>query len=403
MKVSKECRSLTPIIITLTALLLAVGVVILYSIVSAKVDGNKLIIKQLIYIAAGSCAIIALYHIDYRYFKKYIKAFLIIITLGLLYLVLAKKMGGLPFARSVKGAYRWIDLKVFSIQVSEFAKLAIIFYLANYFETNQFRINQTLKSSLNPFRKDACRSFYYSMLKPGFVSGIIIALILAGKNLSITVISSTIFLVMYYVSGAKTRWLILVLTIGLSALAADYYLLPVEKRVVFVKYRMERLASFRNPEKYKQDEGRQLWYGMIALGSGGATGVGFTDSRMKRAYIPEVHTDFGLTILGEEFGFIALVTVLGLYVAITWFGYLVAARAPDYMGAYLAFGVTSSFLFHALVNFSVICGLFPTTGVTIPFISYGGSSIVANMICVGVLLSVDNATRKRGKDYEIID
>ncbi len=374
----KNTANLRFALITFVTTLLIFGLVMLYSTTSA-VNGFKTVFNQTIYITIGIIVAATIRRFDYRRLGFYSFGFLIIIMLPLAYLAVARYLldenivASMPLTKMIKGACRWIKMPGFNIQPSEFAKITIILYLAHYYEKNQRRI----------------LSFWRSIFVPFFWTGIVTALIFMGKNLSVTVVCGSLIILMSYFAGVRLRWFILVIVAGLSISAFDYYGLKSEQRLIFKEYRMKRLSSFTDPEKVKEDEGYQLWRSQLALGSGGLLGQGFTNSILKNEYIPEAHTDFILSIVGEELGFVALVLLLALFLGLVTVGYMISANARDYMGAYLAAGIATSILLHTLVNYSVMCGAFPTTGLTLPFISYGGSSMLANLIGIGLLLSVE--------------
>jgi len=156
--------------------------------------------------------------------------------------------------------------------------------------------------------------------------------------------------------------------------------------------RSGRLDTFKDPEKFARGKGYQLWHSQLALGSGGLTGRGFTDSRMKQYFLPEAHTDFIMAIAGEELGFVMVTLVLTVYLALAGTGFWLAVHACDRVGTLLCTGVATSLAVHAFVNLSVVSGFAPTTGVTAPFISYGGSSVLASFLGVGLLFSVSRQT-----------
>ena len=154
------------------------------------------------------------------------------------------------------------------------------------------------------------------------------------------------------------------------------------------KYRLKRVLSFTNPWADAQGDGYQLIQSLLALGSGGLTGVGIGQSRQKCFYIPEPHNDFILSVIGEELGYIGVMVVIALFIIFLWRGIIAASKAKDLYGSLLATGITSVVIFQALINIAVISGSMPVTGVPLPFISYGGSSLVINMVFMGVLLNI---------------
>ena len=206
-----------------------------------------------------------------------------------------------------------------------------------------------------------------------------IGLILLGGSLSAAAITGCVVLALLFIAGVRLRFLVLTTALGV-ALVATALLISPERR--------SRITSFRHPEREQAGSGYQLHASKLALGSGSWTGLGFTKSRMKQQYLPEAHTDFIVSIVGEELGFVAVMSLVLTYVALVGVGYWVAANAPDREGTLIGAGVATSLAVHAFVNISVVSGFGPTTGVTAPFISSGGSSMIASLIGIGLLLSV---------------
>ena len=382
------------LLILCVTVLICIGIVMLYSTTNAS-HGYALFIKQLVFVALGAVTAFVLSRIPYRLLSKLSIPLLIAVGFGLSYLCLAlivyKKFGyQLPFAKSTKGAYRWIKIWKFSIQVSEFGKIVIILYLSMILEKNQVYFNKFWPKH-STFWK-SFKVFVAKVFWPFMLVGGVVLLIFLGKNLSVTIVSTMIITTMAIVAGLKLRWIAIAILCGLTLFGLDHYVL--KSNIILPEYRIKRLISFQEPEKLKRDEGMQLWRSQLALGSGGLTGKGFTNGVMKNK-IPEAHTDFILSIVGEELGYVNLLLVLGLYITITICGFRIAGRAIDQQGAFLAIGFSTSILFHAFVNFSVMCGLFPTTGLTAPFVSYGGSSLLANLIGVGIILSVARQSQKQ--------
>jgi len=387
-----------PLLILCVTALFCLGVIMLYSTTVAS-HGYSLLFKQSLYIMIGITVATLLSKIDYHVLEKLATPLVWLVIGGLSYLYIAMLLHNhnimqLPFAKATKGAYRWIRLWIFSIQVSEFGKVAIIIYLSKMFAKNQVYYNIYFQ------KWRTTRANYWKSTKilitkiglPFLFVGVLIGLIFLGKNLSVTIVSGMIVTVMALVAGIKIRIFVPLVILVVAVFVIDHYVLKTN--VILSEYRMKRITSFREPEKQKRADGMQLWRSQLALGSGGLTGKGLTNGVMKNR-IPEAHTDFILAIVGEELGYVILMLVLGLYIVITICGFRIAGQAPDQLGAFLAIGFSVSILFHAFVNFSVMCGLFPTTGLTAPFVSYGGSSLIANLIGIGVILSVAKQSKKQ--------
>lgn len=362
------------ILLVLLFFLAVFGLTILYSTTYAQF-GEKKLVNQSVWLVVGIVGAFAMSRLDYRKLARYSWVLLVLVGVPLLYLATAGILYGPPFRLhglvrhfplvrgAVNGAFRWLRIGGHSIQPSEFAKLAVIIYLADYYNRHARHTD----------------SFFKGFFVPMFRVGLIIGLILLGRNLSVTAITGAVVITLAFVAGVRLRFLVLGLAVGIVVVAATLYLSP---------NRSGRLTTFRNPEAYARGKGYQLWHSQLALGSGGLTGRGFTDSRMKQYFLPEAHTDFIMAIVGEEWGFLMVALILTVYLALAGTGFWLAIHASDRVGKLLCTGVATSLAVHAFVNLSVVSGFAPTTGVTAPFISYGGSSLLASFLGVGLLFSV---------------
>ncbi|MFO7821843.1 MAG: FtsW/RodA/SpoVE family cell cycle protein [Lentisphaeria bacterium] len=370
------------LLVVSVVLLLILGLSMLYSTTYTAWQ-ETLLKKQLMWIVAGGLIAAACdTFLDYRQLGRRAYWLLIIFAILLGYLAVANHLHRLSFipenaaysmpfvAGLSKGSARWLSLGPASVQPSEFAKLAIIIFLGDYFMRHARHTHE----------------FYRGFFKPMATVGVIGILILAGGDLSTTAITGGVVLCMAFIGGIRIRYLVLILVAGLAVAGAAIKTSPE---------RISRLTSYQAPEKYQQDSGYQLWNSILALGSGGPLGLGFTDSRMKRHYLPESHTDFIVAIIGEELGYSGVLALVVLYLAATTAAIWIAALAPDRAGTLMASGVGISLALNAFINISVVSGFFPTTGVTAPFISYGGSSMVASLTGIGLLLSVCRVAEKQ--------
>jgi cell division protein FtsW len=217
------------------------------------------------------------------------------------------------------------------------------------------------------------------------VSGFYAGMVFLEKNLSIAAVIMIVTLIVLYVAGAKTSHMLGL--IGLVALAGV-------AGILFEPYRLARFVSFLDPWKDPKGKGYQLIQSLLALGSGGIWGVGLGKSRQKCYYIPEPHNDFIFSIIGEELGLIGCTLIVLLFIVFIWRGIVTAVRAKDTYGTLLATGITSVIAMQAIINIAVVTGSMPVTGVPLPFISYGGSSLVFNLVATGVLLNIS-----RQKEY----
>jgi len=268
----------------------------------------------------------------------------------------------------VKGARAWINLGFMNFQPAEFTKLALINFTAAYLA----------------FRRDRIRAFWKGLLPPLFVLGFIFGMIMLQPDFGTGVVILGSIVVMLFAGGANLAHLAAIGLSGVPLLAYMIYLRP---------YRLRRIVSFLDPWKDPLDSGWNIIQSLLAIGSGGLLGLGLGEGRQKFAYLPEQHTDFIFSILGEELGLLGGAIVLGLFFTLAWRGYRVALNAPDLFGSMLAVGITSVIFFQAMLNIGVATGSLPVTGVTLPFLSFGGTSLLASFAAIGVLLNISKSTR----------
>ena len=351
--------------------------------------GQELIQRQLLWLALGTIGAFVIRYVDYRLFARFSPLLLLLLGGSLLYLALANLcydadvipktwFGYLPLLADspTKGSYRWLHFGFASVQPSTFAQVAIILFLADYWNRHARHILE----------------FWRGFAKPLGGIGLVVLLILSGGDLSTTVITGALVFALSFIAGVRLRYLMLALCAG--GLVAGMAIMHNPER-------MSRLTGFRDPQLHKYEEGYQLWSSQLALGSGGWTGVGFTESRMKQNYLPEAPTDFIVAILGEELGFIGVMALLAGYAAFFIVACRIAAAAVDRTGMFIAVGIGMSTVLHAFVNLSVASGYGPTTGVTAPFLSYGGSSLVVCLAEVGLLLSILRISGKQTLEEEM--
>ncbi|MGI6711637.1 MAG: stage V sporulation protein E [Bacillota bacterium] len=262
-----------------------------------------------------------------------------------------------------KGSVRWLGAGPFQIQPSEFAKLVMIIYMAKFLSENQHRM----------------KSFRQGFLPPLLILGGACALILMQPDLGTAVALAGTTFIMLWCAGAKKSHMALLAGLGICLVVAA---------IVFEPYRMERFMSFLDPWKDPQDTGFQTVQSLLAIGSGGLLGVGLGAGRAKTFYLPERHTDFIFSIIAEELGFIGGALVIILFLLLIWRGLKVAITTSDAFGSMIAIGVTSMVGLQALINLGVVTGSLPVTGITLPFISYGGSSLIFSLAGIGLLLNV---------------
>lgn len=313
--------------------------------------------KQVLALGFGLIAMIIFSLFDYKKWKNYATTMLLI-TIVLLVTVFIPVIG-----IEGKGAHRWIDLGFMSFQPSELVKLTFLLYLAAWFSKKGREINK-LSSGFIPFIAIIALVTILIMLEPDM-----------GTMTIVAAIATVIFLI----SGVAWKYIILYIV---GIVAAFRILIFIEP------YRLERLKVFLNPAAAIQGAGYHINQAMLAIGSGGWLGMGFGQSRQKYLYLPEPHTDSIFAVIAEELGFVRIIILVALFVFIGWRGYQIALRAPDMFGRLIAAGITTWFIGQSFVNMGAMLGLLPLTGVTLPFISYGGTSLVMSLVAAGILLNI---------------
>jgi cell division protein FtsW len=352
-----------------TLALCLVGAVMVFSasaLTAREEFGNayKFIVQQFIWLAMGLIGMFWLMNVDYHRLRQPAVIFTALFVVLLL-------LVGVFFLDKSHAAHRWIRFgppgKKFGIQPSELAKLAVIVYLAWFLERRRrphsFGVNdvrQTILPALGPV-----------LLFTG--------LVLLEPDMGTSVEIALIALCMLFVAGLS--WKYVAGALGAAVPAVIF-------AITQVSYRYERFMAFLNPDADPQGHGFQLLQSLIAVGSGGFFGVGLMESRQKLFYLPEAHTDFIFAVICEELGFIGGVCVLALFAIYGWRGLRAALNAPDDFGRFLALGITVMVVSQALINFAVVLGMMPTKGIPLPFISYGGSSLLVMLLATGVLLNI---------------
>lgn len=275
-----------------------------------------------------------------------------------------------PLGVMVNGAKRWINVAGFQLQPSEFAKPVVVLLLANAF-----------RNDANLFDKDKWAWAFVPII-------IMTGLIFIQPNLSMVILLGMTTIVMFMAAGGSVK-------LFLSAAGALLTTLIVGLTTIIKPYQLQRLRTWRHPELDPLGAGYNIIQSLIAFASGGFSGVGYGGSIQKLSYLPECHTDFIFAIIAEELGFLGCVLVIGLFFTFMQRGFVIASRCPDMYGKLLAVGITFSITFQAFMNMSVASSFWPTTGVPLPFISYGGSSLIVSMIMVGILLNISKKRIKK--------
>jgi cell division protein FtsW len=319
--------------------------------------------RQVVWLAFGLLGMFALMKLDYHRLRE---PAVVYTALCLVVVMLV----GTFFLDKSHATHRWIRFGPVGIQPSELAKLAVILYLAWFLD-----LRRRTPTSLE-FRKQDLLQTILPAVAPILVC---VGLIVAQPDLGTSVDIVLIMMAILFVAGLSWKWVAVGAGAALPALFALIY---------FVSYRQARLFSFLHPDSDPQGAGFQLLQSLIAVGSGGFTGVGLMESKQKLFYLPEAHTDFIYAVICEELGFIGAVIVITLFAVYAWRGLRAAFNAPDGFGSMLALGVTAMVLGQSLINFAVVLGMMPTKGIPLPFVSYGGSSLLVMLLATGVLLNV---------------
>lgn len=323
------------------------------------------LIHQSCYLFAGFLAAIIVMRIDSATWEK-LSTPLLLLCLFMLLIVLVPGIG-----RSVNGSRRWLAFGPIGIQVSELAKLAMIFYVAGYLVRQQEAVRQKISG----------------FIKPMIVLGVVAVLLLREPDFGATVVISVTVMAMLFLAGVKLRYYIGLLIAVSGALA----MLAVSS-----PYRVARLTAFLDPWADQFNSGYQLTQSLIAFGRGGWRGVGLGDSVQKLFYLPEAHTDFLFAVLAEELGLIGILLVLILYSILVFRGLMIGFTAYSQgrlFAAYTAYGLTFWLGLQAAINMGVNSGLLPTKGLTLPMLSYGGASMVVNCVVIALLLRIDHENR----------
>ncbi|MEX0830411.1 MAG: putative lipid II flippase FtsW [Nitrospirales bacterium] len=353
-------RRIDPLIVGITIALSLGGLIMVFSAsgVVAEMkysDSTHYLQRQIIWMVLGFGVLFAGAQIDYQQWKEWVP-WIVMGCVGGLLLVLV-------FGLQINGARRWLTFGYFSIQPTEMAKLAMVLYLAAFLSNPNRRVT------------DWRRGF----LPPVVVVGSVCFLIVVEPDLGSIVVIGLVFVCMMYLAGARIRHLAclsLPMVLGFLAL------------IVFSPERWERITTFLNPFQDREGAGYQLVQSLLALENGGIFGVGLGQGKQKLLYLPEAHTDFVLALVGEELGLMGTLGLLGLFVILVFKGFRVAALAPDMFGRCLALGITLLLTLQAMINAGVVSGMLPTKGLTLPLVSYGGSSLLTTMLAIGILLNI---------------
>lgn len=342
-------------------LLVAFGVVMIYS--SSAVfayrnfeNSQYFLEKQFMWVGLGLMAMMVMSRIGYRLMARMALP-LLGITVLLLIAVLT------PIGTSVNGAQRWIRFAGFTFQPGELAKLTLVVWLSFSLTRKALKI----------------KTFSVGFLPHMLVAGLLTGLIVLEPDLGTAALLGATTLMMLFVAGGKMLYLVGAITAAIPVL----YLF-----ITSSAYRMARMRAFFDPFEHRFGDGYQITESLLGFGAGGFWGLGLGDGRQKLFFLPEAHNDFISSQIGEELGFVGLCAMILVFCIIVWRGLKIALSRPGTFGSYLAFGITASIGLQAVLNLAVALGVVPTKGLNLPFVSYGGSSLIFNMISVGILLDI---------------
>jgi len=353
-------------LLLIVAVLMCIGVVVVYSSgagwAETKFSNREYFLyRHLVFTVAGIGMVLGVARIDYHLFRK-ISRLLLMAAIGILLLLLMLKVVGV-----IHGAARWIGFGPVKFQASDLAKYALIFHLARLLEEKQSYI------------KEWTSSFLPMLL----LLLAVVVLVALEPNFSTASLIGIIGLTLMFIGGVSLRHLGVTL-LSMLPIAAAY--------AMSAPYRMARLTAFFTSDEKKLSY--QVVQALIGLGNGGLRGLGMGESKQRELYLPLSYNDFVFVVIGEEYGFIGAVVVLLLFTALLVCGIIIAKNAPDAFGRYVAAGISVAITLFAFINIAVACHLIPTTGVALPFISYGGTALLANSLGIGILVSI-SSHRKR--------
>jgi cell division protein FtsW len=361
-------KTATTVLVFCVGSLLALGMVMLYSASS----GTGYLMRQLMGMGLGiiACGVVAT--LDYNYLKRYAWWFLGAAVL-LLIVVLIPGIGV-----KAGGARRWLNIGGQSFQPSELAKVALIVFIAYYTDRNQRKMGE----------------FMRGLVIPGFIVGCVLGLIFIEPDRGTTILLAAVSASLLLLAGVRLLYLVPGLVVGVVGLGISFWHDPM---------RMRRILSWMNLEETKEGTGYQAYQAMLALGSGGLTGKGLGDGRQKLGFVPEDHTDFIFSILGEELGLVATLAVLLTFFILVVCGVYIAFNSRDTFGFMFGSGLSLLIGLQAFINIGVVTSALPNKGLALPFISYGGSNLLIMLTCVGLLLSIarhSSETAMQEEDFE---
>ena len=377
-KVSKFVNNQFDFILCITViLLLALGIIMVLSASAPSalsITGNSYfyVKKQLIFAIVGIFVMLFLSKVDYRFYKKYYWQIYFISWIILL-LVLVPGLG-----YSVKGATRWIKIGGSQFQPSELTKIGLIIFFAGYLSDHKDELYDLKKGFIKPI----C-----------FLVPPIGILFFVQNHLSVSLVICIITIVMMFIAGCRLKHFAVVGIVGISLIIGIFGFMQISGAGEG-NFRLDRISTYFDPWADAQGTGYQTVQSLYAIGSGGMFGLGLGNSKQKYLYIPEPHNDFIFSILAEELGFSGCIIVIILFAIFIWRGILIAMRATDMYGTLVAVGITTLVAVQAIINIAVVTATVPTTGMSLPFFSYGGTALLLLLANVGILLNISRSSSK---------
>ncbi|MBP3501906.1 MAG: putative lipid II flippase FtsW [Clostridia bacterium] len=377
-KFSKFVNNQFDFILCITViLLLALGIIMVLSASAPSAlstTGNSYfyVKKQLIFAVAGIFVMLFLSKVDYRFYKKYYWQIYFLSWIILL-LVLVPGLG-----YSVKGATRWIRIGGYQFQPSELTKIGLIIFFAGYLSDH--------RNELYDFKKGFIKPICFLIPPIGI-------LFFVQNHLSVSLVICIITIVIMFIAGCRLKHFAVVGIVGISLIIGIFGFLQVSGAGEG-NFRLDRISTYFDPWADAQGTGYQTVQSLYAIGSGGMFGLGLGNSKQKYLYIPEPHNDFIFSILAEELGFAGCVIVIILFAIFIWRGILIAMRATDMYGTLVAVGITTLIAVQAIINIAVVTATVPTTGMSLPFFSYGGTALLLLLANVGILLNISRSSSK---------
>jgi cell division protein FtsW len=360
-----ETRKVYDNLILLTVLTcVIIGIIMVYSSSSVSAaknfgTGTYFLKRQICFAGIGFLLMFLAMRIKYQYLKHFVY-YILIGSMLLLVLVLIPGVG-----TTIGGSTRWFRFGPISFQPSELTKLALVIFLSY---------------SLSK-KTDKIKTFAIGFLPHVIATILLVSLLLLQPDFGSAMILVSLFTILIFAAGSSLKHLASFLAVG----GVGCYFL-----ISSASYRLARFTAFLDPWSDRMNTGFQIIQSFLAFGSGGFWGTGLGNGKQKLFYLPEPHTDFIFSIIGEELGFIGVIAIIILFIILTYCGIKICAKAPDLFGTYLALGITSFIVLHAVINLGVVMGLLPTKGSTLPFISYGGTSLVVNLTSIGILLNISS-------------